>query len=145
MIDGESGQSAESPARAILLQSPGRKPWVNRRNTFIEPCKGGTTPRQMLAPKVPLLRSSIHSCLCLPRVSFRALPSLHPGLCRSVVPKGTHISTNHKRKSLGRKSLGFERKYRPTLKGFLVCIIVSVLDHIKVFTFVPLFHLHFNV
>ena len=86
MIDGESGQSAKSPARAILLQSPGRKPWVNRRNTFIEPCKGGTTPRQMLAPKVPLLRSSIRSCPCLPRVAFRALPSLHPGLCRSVVP-----------------------------------------------------------
>ena len=26
---------------------------------------------------------------CLPRVSYRALPSFHPGLCRSVVPKGT--------------------------------------------------------
>ena len=28
---------------------------------------------------VPLLRSS-YLCLCLPRVSFRALPSFHPGL-----------------------------------------------------------------
>ena len=44
MVDGELGQSAESPTKAILLQSPGRKPWVNRRNTFIEPCKGGTFP-----------------------------------------------------------------------------------------------------
>ena len=34
--------SAKSPARAILLKSPGRKPWVNRRNTFIEPQRGGT-------------------------------------------------------------------------------------------------------
>ena len=42
MIDGELGQSAKSPERAILLQSPGRKPWVNRRNTFIEPQRGGT-------------------------------------------------------------------------------------------------------
>ena len=86
MVDGELGQSARSPARAILLQSPGRKPWVNRRNTFIEPQRGGTTPRQMLSPKVPLLRSSIRSCPCLPRVAFRALPSFHPGLCRSAVP-----------------------------------------------------------
>ena len=33
---------AMSPNGAILLQSPGHKPWVNHRNTFIEPCKGGT-------------------------------------------------------------------------------------------------------
>ena len=51
-----------------------------------EPCKGGTTPRQMLTLKVPLLRSSYFLCPCLPRVAFRALPSFHPGLCRSVVP-----------------------------------------------------------
>ena len=73
MVDGELGQSAESPERAILLQSPGRKPWVNRRNTFIGPCKGGTTPRQTLAPKVPLLRSSIRFCI--------VYPGLHFGLC----------------------------------------------------------------
>ena len=46
-------------------------------------------PRQMLAPKVPLLRSSDLFYLYVPRVSYRALPSLHPGLCRGVVPKGT--------------------------------------------------------
>ena len=33
-----------SPVRAILLHSPGRKPWVNHGNTFIEPQRGGTTP-----------------------------------------------------------------------------------------------------
>ena len=73
MIDRELSQSAKSPARAILLHSPGRKPWVNRRNTFIEPCKGGTTPRQTLALKVPLLRSSIRSCI--------VYPGFHFGLC----------------------------------------------------------------
>ena len=26
--------------------------------------------------------------MCLPRVSYRALPSLHPGLCRSIALKG---------------------------------------------------------
>ena len=36
---------------------------------------------------VPLLIGAhIICCLCLPRVLYRALPSLHPGLCRSGVP-----------------------------------------------------------
>ena len=39
MIDGELDQSARSPARAELLQSPGHKPWVNRRNTFLSPAR----------------------------------------------------------------------------------------------------------
>ena len=37
---------------------------------------------------VPLLRSSICFCPCLPRVSYRASPLFHPGLCRSVAPLG---------------------------------------------------------
>ena len=31
-----------SPKGAILLHSPGRKPWVNHWNIFIEPRRGGT-------------------------------------------------------------------------------------------------------
>ena len=31
---------------------------------------------------------------CIPRVSFRALPSLHPGLCRSVVPTALIMRLN---------------------------------------------------
>ena len=31
---------ATSPKGAILLQSPGREPWVNHCNTFIEPLQG---------------------------------------------------------------------------------------------------------
>ena len=45
-----------SPFRAILLQSPGRKPWVSCYNTFIEPPRGGTTLRQIRALQVPLLK-----------------------------------------------------------------------------------------
>ena len=56
---------------------------------FLSPV-GTALPRRKANARVvvPLLRSS-YFCLCLPRVSYRALPSFHPGLCRSVVPKGT--------------------------------------------------------
>ena len=43
MIDRELDLYAMSPARAILLQSPGRKPWGNQWKTFIEPRRGGTS------------------------------------------------------------------------------------------------------
>ena len=39
-------------------------------------------------------RSSFLFCMCLPRVSYRALPSFHPGLCRSAVPEALVISLN---------------------------------------------------
>ena len=34
---------------------------------------------------VSSLQGSLSYCLCVPRVSYRASPSFHPGLCRSVV------------------------------------------------------------
>ena len=37
---------------------------------------------------VPPLQGSLSYCLCIPRVSYRALPSFHPGLCRSVALAG---------------------------------------------------------
>ena len=40
-------------------------------------------------------------CLCIPRVSFRALPSLHPGLSRSIVPTALVISLNFDATALG--------------------------------------------
>ena len=85
-----------SPARATLLHSPGHKPWGIIVNILIEPLQGRhySRQRQMLAPKVPLLRSSFCFYLRVPRVSFRALPSFHPGLCRSVVPTALVISLN---------------------------------------------------
>ena len=46
----------------------------------------------MLAPKVPLLKELLFFCPCVPRVSFRALPSFHPGLCRSVVPTALAVA-----------------------------------------------------
>ena len=44
MIDRKLDSFAMSPVRAILLHSPGRKPWVNCFFTFIEPHRGGTLP-----------------------------------------------------------------------------------------------------
>ena len=43
MINRKLDQFARSPERAILLQSPGRKPWVKSQSTYIEPQRGGTT------------------------------------------------------------------------------------------------------
>ena len=109
MIDRELDLSAESPERAILLHSPGRKPWVNRRNTFIEPCKGGTFPTnakpQTTKPQSHKPNTNAESAAptelnpllyCLPRVAFRALPSFHPGLCGSVVPTALTPAPNNK-------------------------------------------------
>ena len=75
----------------ILLHSPGRKPWVNYWNTFIEPQRGGTFQR--MQSHEPNARCECRSygaqsafvcvypgfCSCL-------WHSRHPGLCRSVVP-----------------------------------------------------------
>ena len=41
---GHTTQAWVSPKGAILLHSPGRKPWVNCFHTFIEPQRGGTFP-----------------------------------------------------------------------------------------------------
>ena len=85
-----------SPVRAILLHSPGRKPWVRHWHTFFEPRRGGTFPTNAKPQTkrslwVPLLRSSIRFCLCIPRVSYRALPSFHPGLWKSIALKGSYM------------------------------------------------------
>ena len=82
-----------SPERATLLHSPGRKPWVNYWNIFMSP-KGAALPRRKANARiiVPLLRSSIRFYLRVPRVAFRALPSFHPGLCRSVVPTALAVA-----------------------------------------------------
>ena len=84
MIDRELDQSARSPARAILLQSPGRKPWVNRRNTVIEPQRGGTTPTNA-KPQTTKLQNkcSRRKCRSYGALIFcvRVYPGLHFGLC----------------------------------------------------------------
>ena len=86
----------KSPKGAILLQSPGREPWVRCVRTYFEPLQGRhfQDVRQMPALLVPLLRSSFYFCPCVPRVSYRALPSFHPGLFRSVVPTALIIRLN---------------------------------------------------
>ena len=36
-------ENADKPCKGDTLHSPGRKPWVNYWNTFIEPQRGGTS------------------------------------------------------------------------------------------------------
>ena len=42
--------------------------------------------------------------LCIPRISYQALPSLHPGLCRSVVPTALAISLIRNALTFGKNS-----------------------------------------
>ena len=67
--------SEKSPARAILLQSPGRKPWVNRRNTFIEPQRGGTTLSRTNARTESAAPTELNPLLS------KVYPGFHFGLC----------------------------------------------------------------
>ena len=127
MINRKLDQFAMSPERAILLQSPGREPWVKSQSTYIEPQRGGTNPRQMLASKVPLLRSSYFFVYVFTQGSVRAFGTLatlgfagvsclrHSRQHHQPIRQQAQTTTpNNKRKSPGRKSLGFERKCRPT-------------------------------
>ena len=77
-----------SPVRAILLHSPGRKPWVNYWNTFIEPQRGSTSETKDKCSRYSAAPTELDITFgsCITRVSYRALPSFHPGLCKCVVP-----------------------------------------------------------
>ena len=58
--------------------------------------KGAILPRRKANARVvvPLLRSSFCFCPSVPRVSYRALPSFHPGLCRCIVPTALIMRLN---------------------------------------------------
>ena len=65
-----------SPARATLLHSPGRKPWVICYRMFIEPQRGGTTLSKTNAcAVVPLLKELLIFV-------FPVYPGFHFVLCR---------------------------------------------------------------
>ena len=78
-----------SPARAILLHSPGRKPWVNHWNTFIEPRRGGTSCASIGFGRYVVLYLSVGAFACLGKCrSYGAQsaficvpPGFHIGLC----------------------------------------------------------------
>ena len=71
-------------------------------NTFIEPQRGGTPLSQTNARAESAAPTELlFFCLHVPRVSFRALPSFHPGLCRSIVPTALVISLNFDALALG--------------------------------------------
>ena len=153
MIDGELGQSARSPARAILLQSPGRKPWVKSQSTYIEPQRGGTFSTNA-KPQTATTQNkcSRRKCRSYGALIFcvRVYPGFHFGLCphstlgfagvsclrhshqhhpinpttnanndtQPIQQQAQTTTPNNKRKSLGHKSLGFERKYRPHKRAY---------------------------
>ena len=64
-----------SPTRAILLHSPGRKPWVRHCNTFIEPQRGGTLLSKTNARAVSAAPTEL--LIFVSPVS----PGFHIGLC----------------------------------------------------------------
>ena len=102
MVDGELGQSAESPARAALPHGK-----CSRRK-----CRSYGAQSTLVC-----VYPGLHFGLC---------PHYTLGFAGVSCLKALTSAPNNKRKSLGHKSLGFERKYRPTLKGFLVCNSVSL-------------------
>ena len=67
--------SKKSPVRAILLHSPGRKPWVNHWNTFIEHQRGGTPMDKVKYSRRKCRSYGAQSAFVC------AYPGFHFGLC----------------------------------------------------------------
>ena len=66
-----------SPERAILIHSPGRKPWVNNQSTYLEPQRGGTHPQS----KCPGTRAVSAAPTELILFVVCVYPGFHFGLC----------------------------------------------------------------
>ena len=74
-----------------VFENPGLAPWVNRSPHLLSPV--GAAHPQSKCPNTRAVSAApkgAHSSFgpCVPRVSFRALPSFHPGLCWSVALAG---------------------------------------------------------
>ena len=80
-----------SPVRAILLHSPGRKPWVNCFHTFLNSV-GAALYQRMQSHEPQRRKTNARSVSAAPKGAHFTFicryPGLHFGLCRSVVPKG---------------------------------------------------------
>ena len=61
---------------------------------------------------------------CLPRVSYRALPSFHPGLCRSVVPTALIMHLDFDAVALPTSALKFRLTLSVTPLGIIVRLAV---------------------
>ena len=88
MIDGELDQSARSPARAELLQSPGRKPWVSHSYTSIEPQRGGTTPTNA-KPQTATTQNKCSRRKCRSYGAQSAFVCVYPGFHFGLCPHST--------------------------------------------------------
>ena len=80
---------SKSPNGAILLHSPGRKPWVTIVNTFLSPFRGGT-PARVLGVVVALYciypLGHLRACVSAAPTElfillFDIYPGFHIGLC----------------------------------------------------------------
>ena len=96
----------DEPFRAILLHSPGRKPWVCCLIHLLSPKRGrhllrkgkcsccSAAPTELI-PFVVCVSPGFCSCLW---------HACHPGLCRSVVPTALAISLIHNALTFGENS-----------------------------------------
>ena len=143
-----------SPARAILLHSPGHKPWVSYWNTFIEPQRGGT-----ISPKSKCFNTRVVSVAPTELLIFcvHVYPGFHFGLCPHYTLgyeevsclKALTISLNFDVVALANKESKFEfflyGKYLSQyfgIKRFLrnmVFIVILDFNEVKLFTIVWVF------
>ena len=101
----------------------GLRPGLINGTHLLSPFRGGTPLSQTnaRAESAAPHRSSIRFYLRVPRVPYRALPSFHPGLCRSVVPTALIMCLDFDALAL-HKSLKLRKKYLP-----LICLVKG--DH----------------
>ncbi len=84
-------KTSMSPVRAILLHSPGRKPWVNHWNIFFEPPTGAALPRRKANARAESAAPTelLFFGPCLPRVLFVPLALSPPWAMQECRAYGT--------------------------------------------------------
>ena len=78
-----------SAVGTILFIAQGASPGFIVNQHILSPVGAALPATNTRAESAAPRRSSFLFCMYLPRVSYQALPSFHPGLCRSTVPEGT--------------------------------------------------------
>ena len=91
----------------------GASPGLINETHLLSPFRGGTSETQDKCSRYSVAPTELDITFrsCLPRVSYRALPSFHPGLCRSVVPTALIMRLNFDALVLGRASIQEKRDF----------------------------------
>ena len=81
-------KNMDEPCKGDTPAQPRAQALGKSMNHIYEPQRGGTTLSKTNARAESAAPTELDITFgsCIPRVSFRALPSFHPGLCRSIVP-----------------------------------------------------------